>query len=207
MPRPKVIKRKRIQKPRRPKPAAMLADAPSVDLGQIDKVVERRRFLLQLVRRGITQPDQIIEMYKKKDYDVSDRTIRDDRAAVRAVLRDGAKTDAEDARLEISAQFDDMAIQFQQITDSALKGDRKSYYAAVQSLGQKRDVLNAKAKLLGYIVEKTEHSGSVTNFNLNAEAGPADFAAIKHALKKAKIDDDGNPIPSSKSHEEGSEEK
>jgi hypothetical protein len=77
----------------------------------------------------------------------------------------------------------------------------KSPAERISPFGQKRDMLDGKAKLLGYIVEKTEHSGSVTKFNLND--GPADYAAIKHALGKARIAAADNSIPSSKSHEEG----
>jgi hypothetical protein len=198
MSRPK----KRLPKPQSPKGARVPAVPPTVNLGEKDHVVERRRFLLQLIRRGISQPDQIVEMYKQKDYDVSERTIRDDRMAVREMLKAAYSDDAAATRNELSAQLDDLAVQFQDIAQKAMTSEKRSYYAAVQALGQKKDTIVSKGKLIGVFVEKTEHSGTMTQFNLNADAQPADFAAIKQALNKAKIDADGNPTPSPHSDEE-----
>jgi hypothetical protein len=165
------------------------ATSVSVKLGDQDKTIERRRYLLQLIRRGITQPDKVVEMYAKQGYDISERTIRDDRKAVREALRADASIDVEDTRLELSEQLDDLALQFQQISQQALAPvEKKSYHAAVQALGQKKDVIVAKAKLTGAWVEKQEVTGAVTNMNLNTEATPEEMKAFVAALKQAGFD-------------------
>ena len=125
----------------------------------------------------------------KKHYDVSDRTIRDDRAAVRKVLQEAYSEDVEETKRQALAQLDDLSVQFQQIAQQALDpSGKKSYYAAVQALGQKKDTIVSKAKLAGAWVEKQEHSGAVTNMNLNAEATTEEMKAFVGALKQAGFD-------------------
>lgn len=179
--------RKRTTKP----PKTKVVPTTEIELGVQDKTIERRRYLLQLIRRGITAPDQVIEMYEKKGYDVSARTIRDDRLAVREMLKATAADELADTRLELGAQLDDLSVQFQQIAQQALDPQgKKSYYAAVQALGQKKDTIVSKAKLIGAWVEKQEVTGAVTNMNLNAEATPDEMKAFVAALKQAGFDGD-----------------
>lgn len=165
------MSRPRKLTPKPPKTKAV--PTTEIELGVQDKTIERRRYLLKLIKRGVTSPDDVIEMYAKKGYDVSERTVRDDRKAVREMLKATAADEVDDTRIELVAQLDDLSVQFQQIAQQALdpKG-KKSYYAAVQALGQKKDTIVSKAKLAGVWVEKQEHSGAVTNMNLNAEASP-----------------------------------
>lgn len=176
MPRPKAIPKKKTAK------------LTTTELGQQDKVIERRRFLLQLVRRGITQPDQITEMYTAKGYDVSERSIREDRLAVRSMLKDAYSDDIETVKDELVAQLDDLAVQFQKIAQDATNPDgKKSYYAAVQALGQKKDTIMSKAKLMGAVVEKQEVTGDILNRNMDVPAPLPVVEKLQRDLKRAGL--------------------
>src|SRR6185369_6699845 len=140
------------------------------------------------VRRGITQPDQIVDMYAQKKYDVSERTIRDDRLAVRDMLRELYTHEADDTRLELRAQLEDLEVQFQQIAQQALDPNgKKSYYAAVQALGQKKDTIVSNAKLAGVGIEKTEMSGEILNKNVEIPASKQDVDDLTDALKRSGL--------------------
>lgn len=153
---------------------------------KLDKVKERQLFLLKLYGRGIRGPDEVIQMYRQKGYDVSERTIRLDRAAVRQTLDEIYKDAATETKTLALAEFDDINTQLQQIAQQALAGDRKSFYAAVQALAQRKDVLISKAKLTGAWVEKQEHSGNMVNFNVDTTKD--DIAAFNKAAKDAGED-------------------
>lgn len=79
------------------------------------------------------------------------------------VERDGAKTMEERTRWKV----------------------RPSLLAKVQALGALNKVILDSAKLAGLVVEKQEHSGVITNRNVDAEASQEDIAAARRAIDEA----------------------
>lgn len=163
---------------------------------KVEEQLERRAIILRCFERGMYSNTEILHVLSKNKHDIGERTLDKDRAAVREEIKARYADRSGEIINDILFELDAVSKQLQETANGEMGGTK------VQALAQKRDTLLAKAKLLGLVVEKQEHSGSMTNFNVNKEAGPDDFAGVKHALQKAKIDADGNPIPSSTSHED-----
>lgn len=182
--------RKPTKKPRKP---ALIGPEPKY---KIAEQLERRAIILMCFESGMYSNTEILNQLAKKQHFISERTLDTDRAHVKDEIKTRYADRSGEIINDIVFELDAVSKQLQATANSELGGTK------VQALAQKRDTLLAKAKLLGLVVEKQEHSGSVTNYNLNAEADLKELAGVKHALNKAKIDADGNPIPSSKSYED-----
>lgn len=157
---------------------------------KVAKQLERRAIILRCFERGMYSNTEILHVLSKSKHDISERTLDTDRAAVKEEIKARYADRSADIINDIVFELDAVSKQLQETANGEMGGTK------VQALAQKRDTLLAKAKLLGLVVEKTEHSGSMLNYNLNAEAGLDQIAGVKHALKKAKIDEDGKPITS-----------
>ncbi len=120
-----------------------------------------------------------------------DTIILDKKAAEHeAIERQRAKRDhLTDSAL---AELEEMKTQAMQAAMIARgNGQMRDHVGALK---EARSALMDHAKLAGILVERQEVQGAIANLNVNTEATPDQLSAFRKALRRARLDDDGQPI-------------
>lgn len=150
----------------------------------IEKQLARRRIIYDCLLLGVKDNAGILHALAQKGCGVSEKTMIKDREAVRTEIREAYKQESRELTEDIVMELDGIAKQSQLIASDI----KYSGHVKVQALGQKKEALVAKSKLLGLVVEKQEHSGSVTNVNLNREVSKDEAREFVKALKDVDLD-------------------
>lgn len=170
--------------------------ARTVVTRRIQDVEARRALVKELMLSGMTERvtnAKILEYLHERGYTVGKDTLYDDKNAVMEEIREHYKGVREEKGAEFFAKLERLASMLEETAnDAKAHGDNRTRTSALSAAGTMH--MHA-AKVQGVVVERQEVSGNVVNTNLNAELTTEEkLRAVKLALQRARIDEDGKPV-------------